>query len=145
MKKRHLIASSVVLVLSLAACGADVPSVADGQKVLDTQYKELDCLKVISFEKTDGQKSEGRGIQGYAMWYNATLELRTGCYGFYSDKSKKMYSDPKKERTSLFDQGVKNMSTVGYRLVQDGDKISISGKLDFSKSEKGWTGRQFRF
>ena len=37
------------------------------------------------------------------------------------------------------------MTTIGYRLVKDGEKVITTGKLSFSKKENGWEGYEYNF
>jgi hypothetical protein len=139
--KKITILLYAIIGLFLTGCGDDIPNVALGQKALEAKYEKLDCLKVVDFDKTNGQKSEFGGVLGYEMWFLATIELKSGCYGFYDDKRKHFdYSSPQKERSKYFEQGVENMTAIGYRLVQEGEKVAIAGKLSFSKKENGWEG-----
>jgi hypothetical protein len=127
------------IVLLTTACGDDVPTVADGKKVLDVKYEKSECLSLISFDKKDGQK---QGESGYKMWYEAVVELKSGCYGAYSDERAKFWSTSNK---TYSEQGEKNMTSIGNRIVKSGEKVKIKGNINFSKTENGWKGSEFVF
>ena len=140
--KKTIILLSAIFVFPFAAYAEDIPSEAQGKKILADKYEKSECLKLVGFEKTNGQKSEFGGVLAYKMKYSAVMELKTGCYGYFSDERKKFWSKPQKEHS---EQGDKNMKTIGYRLVKEGEKVPIAGNIDFGKKENGWEGHELVF
>ena len=141
MEKTKIVLS-IIMVATLSNCGEDIPSVAQGKSILEEKYEKSACLKLLNFDKTNGQKSEFGGVLGYKMEYLASMELRTGCYGYFSDEKKKFWSNPTKEHS---EQGDKNMKNIGYRLINAGESVQIKGVISFGKKENGWEGREFVF
>ena len=129
-------------VVSLLAYAADTPTPADGKTVLEAKYQNSACLKLVSFDKLDGQASEFGGVKGYKMKYSASVELKAGCFGYFDGKTKKFTSEP---RNVFSEQGHKNMTALGYLPMKAGEKASVVGYINFSKSEKGWSGRELVF
>ena len=72
------------------------------------------------------------------MWYTATVELKPGCYGYYSEEKKKFWSNPNKKYSKL---GEDNMKKINYKLIQAGEQVQLTGKVLYTKSEQGWGGK----
>lgn len=133
---------AVVISFSLTACGDDIPSESQGKKVLVDNYEKSECLTLVGFKKTNGRKFAFDGASEYTMEYTAEMELKSACYGYFSDANKKFFSSPNKKYS---EQGDKNMNTLGYRRIKEGEKVSINGKINFVKKENGWEGQEFVF
>lgn len=130
---------SAVICFSLVACGEDIPSEAEGKQVIAKRYETSDCLKLVGFKKTNGNKSEEKS---YQMEYSALMELKKGCHGYYLEKSNRFGSTPKNK---FSEQGHKNMTGLGYKHVKEGEQVSLTGRIYFSKKENGWDGREIIF
>lgn len=142
---------SVIIGLSLTACGEDIPSEAQGKKILVEKYEKSECLKLVDFKKTNGQKSEFGGVLAYQMEYSAVMELKNGCHGYFDEKNKTLRSPNKQANFTnpidkkVSEQGHKNMINLGYRLVKEGEKFPQTGRINFGKKENGWEGQEFVF
>jgi hypothetical protein len=140
--KKTAVLLSVVIGLSLAACGEDIPSESQGKKVLTDKYEKSECLKLVDFKKTNGQKSDFGGVLEYKMEYSAALEMKNGCHGYVDKQGERFVNPPDKIRS---EQGDKNMKALGFKLVNGGEQASIIGIIAFSKKENGWEGHDLVF
>ncbi|MDI6788636.1 MAG: DUF2950 family protein, partial [Planctomycetota bacterium] len=124
-----------VLMVALAVllgCGSK-PSVGSGRTALENGLGDL--AKVISFKKTDGKLIEFMGMKGYELEYEAEIELLKDVAKDRSFTGGVVYV-PYKKPTSQFDF-IASMLPLHRR---QGEKLRISGKINFEKSEKGWKG-----
>jgi hypothetical protein len=132
---------SALFCVFLVSCGANTPNLEDGQKVLQKRYESEDCLKIISFNKTNGLKRESEGVSAYQMEYEAIVELKEGCTGIHNEKQKKFFGSPNKKNAT----SANPLTGQGYVLTRAGDKVTIKGVIDFVKKENGWQGSIFIF
>jgi hypothetical protein len=127
-------------VFSMAGCGEDMPSVSDGQKILEIRAQKEGCLTVSSFEKTNATKMEFGGGKAYGMEYLVTYLLAAPCYGEYDAKSQRFVigERPAQELSAL----EKFNKRTDKKKFAKGDKVVIKGRLEFVKKENGWEGKE---
>jgi hypothetical protein len=97
-------------------------SEGDRQRVLAKKYDTANT-KISAFKKMNSQDINGLGAQGYRMSYEATIQCTSvrGCCISYG----------------MWWMG----STPCNKAVKNGETFTISGKICFEKSEKGWLGK----
>ena len=137
---KNKIAVIAACVFALAGCGEDMPSVSDGQKVLETRAQKEGCLTVSGFEKTNATKMEFGGVKAYVMEYLVTYVLVAPCYGEYDAKSQRFLigERPAKELSGM----EKFMKRTDKKKFALGDKVVVKGRLEFVKKENGWEGKE---
>jgi hypothetical protein len=114
----------VVLALPLTGCGSK-PSEADGRALLLEQDQfiprvGLGHVELVSFQKTDGQEAKtNSGAEAYRMSFQAIVR----CPG---------------------DEGcvvVNHLHGCVGEILKKGEQCTVTGVMDFERSEKGWSGR----
>jgi hypothetical protein len=100
-----------------------------------TQYIDSQSqgqIKLTSFKKTDGQKSEVMGVECYSLSYEADITFASD--GFWLAH---VYGQ---SLTFNFSKtGVAFGGMNGQTQVHSGDHVKIGGVMQGQKSEKGWT------
>jgi hypothetical protein len=132
-------ASRIVIVLMagvfmLTGC-APKPSAGDAQS--EIQVRINDPLKLISFEKTDGQDGQIQNAQGmvvpsYSLEYAADLEATKRCEVLLSEIDE---TNGFLTADSLAD-GAAPIYT--NNVLESGQHLRINGTVLFEKTEKGW-------
>jgi hypothetical protein len=127
-KSRNLMWTPFVA-LWLAACSSSTPSPTDGRRVVEAQIGQQSngLIKLVSFEKTNGQETDFMGAKGYIMDYKAEIEFLDTCVwgtgGFGGGDFVAARSSP---------------MMFGVQKMQKGQRTTVSGKLGFRKTERGW-------
>jgi hypothetical protein len=128
------IAIAILGVTLLAGCSS-TPSASEGRDVLEKQIQEQSkgMIKLLDFRKTDGQAGELMGVRVYAMDFEAEVEFQEDCYwGGPFGGFEVMTGEPGPFNAFMF---------MGKRKARAGERATISGKLQFQKTEKGWQGK----
>jgi hypothetical protein len=132
-------------VLFTTACGPSRPSEADGRAALERHYNSLEeVVKVDSLKKTDGQDGNMNGIPFYVMSYEATSECiaASGCGVCPTGVGVSVASQSFLSNAVRIGAREKAAGRVGAcTLFDKGSKFTTNGKLNFAKSENGWTGQ----
>jgi hypothetical protein len=136
LSKIVLYFSMTILLAFLVGCSS-TPSASDGKKVLaDTIHQQSKGLiKLVSFNKTNGQSAEVMGTKQYSMEYDAEIEFLEDCYwgGFLGG------FEAIKPNPGAFGEIANLMG--GKRPAKKGQHEKIKGKIQFEKTEKGWRGQ----
>ena len=114
--------------------GCSGPSTNDAQNTL-SQYLESQSggqIKLASFNKTDGQKTEVMGVQCYNLSYEADIT-------FTSDGFWLAHANGQAATFGFSKTGVAFGGMNGQTQVHSGDRVKIGGVMVGQKSEKGWT------
>lgn len=116
-----------------------LPSASDGQKLLETeiQRRSNGLIKLVSFNKTNGIEGQVNGIRFYMMDYTAVVEFTENCMVSNSaqgthNRFKTVRGQPTSELESF------NPRFAGMRKAAKGEHMNVSGKFEFTKTEKGW-------
>jgi hypothetical protein len=128
-----------LVILFANGCSEDIPSVADGRKFLETYVEKEGCLKMAGFEKTNAQKIDAFGMKMYVMEYSADYVFTATCYVDY-DVNRKKYNLGGSPRRTLSQLEIDTRLGKPKQL-STGEKITITGKLDFAKKENGWVAK----
>lgn len=118
---RHVMISLTIAFVG-AGCSArnDVPSESDARAAVEAEFaKSPHQPTLISLEKQDGQSAEIDGVKLYTLAFTAEAKNTKDSPGYQSPLS----------------------SEVDY-YCKDGTE-TFTGKVEFEKSEKGWTARSF--
>lgn len=124
-----------MLLAVLVGCSS-TPSDSDGKKIVaDTiQQQSKGLIKLVNFNKTNGQSGEVMGVKLYSMEYEGEIEFLENCYwggflgGFEAVKPQPGYWGEFGNRMG------------GRTPVKKGQHEKIKGKIQFEKTEKGWRG-----
>jgi hypothetical protein len=138
MPKKLIYGLSLVLTsLLITSCGENLPSTDDGRKILEAAAEKTGCMKLSSFEKTNGQKQEIFGVKIYELEYKAEYEATGPCLGVYSTKFKNFEETPKTTQTA-WDKAAKRPEL----WLPMNTKFPITGKVSFQQKENGWEGKK---
>lgn len=95
MKTGLLVVASVLLALvvgcgksggSASTSGGSVPKEAEGRAAVEKQMLEnnKDRLKLLSFQKTNGQSSTEDGVAHYKLEFQCEVEVTKDCFWFFN-------------------------------------------------------------
>jgi hypothetical protein len=93
-------------------------------------------IKLVSFQKTDGQKFELNGVQGYNMDYEAEIEFQADGTWFKGAQGMS-FGFSTQQATPGSMAAFANQAANGQN-VHLGDRIKISGVMQGEKKESGW-------
>ena len=122
-------------IFSLASCSTD-PSSSDGKGILGEKISEESKgkIKLISFEKTNAIKKSMFGQEQYTLEYSATIEFQQeGWVG--ENFNNFQIRDKKSEGWDEYFLSISNGNSKHFNI---GDKVKLTGKMTFEKTEKGW-------
>jgi hypothetical protein len=140
----------VVTAIIFAGC-SQPPSPNDGKKIfhMDFDFRADGVLKLVSFNKKNGQKGEiknreGMTVESYSMEYSAEVEAIQRCAlslddaGFIyawgeTNGGFSLYADLQPEQVE-YKSWVKNAIRM-----DSGQRCIIWGTIIFEKTEKGWS------
>jgi hypothetical protein len=140
--KVPLTALTCALTLYLSGCSSSsTPSSREGKAEIEQRIKEQSngMIKLVSFDKTDGQPFEAFGIKGYRLLYKAEIEFLDNCawsagqFGRWEGNFQAVHPKPTSSLQSLLPEG-----GLGMTPVKKGERTSVSGEVVFAKSENGW-------
>lgn len=145
----HLVVCIILFIVALAGCGRSQPSAADGEKVIADKIASQSegRIKLISFQKTNGQAAEVMGVSIYRLEYSAVIE--------FMEDGKWLIDDPLGGagghagfHTAKFQPKVANGQFTWTNWVSDtqqpgtplkrGQGERIGGVITFEKKENGW-------
>jgi hypothetical protein len=133
--------AALVPVFLAVGCSPSVPSARQVEQMLDDQVvlESHASIKLVHFEKVNGQKSEIAGIELYEMEYKCEIKFFEDCwwtdkdaFGYWTGHFFVGHGDP----ASVHDQ-IYNPTFSGDKKHRD-DHMTLTGKLKFEKTEKGW-------
>ncbi len=125
----------VAISVGLAGCFSSNPSESDAKEVVFRAYKQyIDSgdLVVENVKKTDGKEMEMMGVKVYEMEVEVTRKFPKGINCVPKANDLKSLADM---MTGLCNQRLFNKS------IASGTSDTISARVVFEKSEKGWRGR----
>lgn len=117
------VAALAAMAVLLAACSSN-PSAGIGRRALENRIKKMEGenVKVVSFSKTNGLMQEGFGVKVYQMQYSAEVEFASDGYS--------------RDSSFVFQAS----RGYGMKPVHKGDRHTVRGELEFTKTERGWQG-----
>jgi len=124
---------SLAVALAIGCSSSASPSASDAQKVLETKIQDeaQGRIKLVSFQKTNGQTRQIEGVNVYHLEYQADIEFTANCKWVKSfDGSLSLRTTPP-PANALMD------SDPGP-LMQAGQHQTVNGAVDFEKTENGW-------
>lgn len=128
MKQRELlcVVFAIAAVLLTACGGSSTPSESDGRAVFENRLKQTlqnGTVKLVRFNKVNGQMGEETGIKFYKLQYEAEVEYPNGLNINCKDHvAGKRFS---------WDCYMKEVREKGERQV-------VKEEMIFEKTEKGW-------
>jgi len=140
-RKTILSASSCFLLIALLLAGCsripEVPDASDGQKYIEgkIQKQSQGKIRLVSFQKSDGQKQEILGMSLYEMKYVAHIEFLQDCYWGpfpFGEWNGNYYTANAKPNSGY------GISPDQWRQISKGHTHELSGTLHFMKRENGW-------
>lgn len=138
MKTRISVISTLLVCASLfASCVSGVPNENDGMKVMKEKIEQESrgAITLAEFTKTNGVYQEVFGVAYYEMEYSMIIQFKRDCWkggnafeGHFSDFT---VLDAIPTGWAAWNIG----SVKGYHK---GERITLTGKLNFEKAENGW-------
>jgi hypothetical protein len=124
--------------LALNNCSAS-PSQSDAEQSLRQQIDSESGgqIKLVSFNKTDGQEFEVIGVQGYNMDYEAEIEFQADGTWFKGVQGIG-FGFSTQQATPGSMAAFENQTVGGGQNVHRGDRIKIAGVMQGEKKESGW-------
>ena len=140
--KTVLLCLVLVTALLLIGCSS-VPSSDDAKGIIQERInKESEGrIKLVSFQKTNGQEGELLGVKIYQLSYQGEIEFLEDCKW---EKGMAVNLGEVHYRTVKVKPGAKDFwqnwddQMHGRQIVKKGHKEKISGNVVFEKTEKGW-------
>lgn len=132
----------VFLVTLLVGCSASQPSVGDAEQAVLARIKSESQgrIKLVSFQKTNGQSQKQMGVEMYCLEYAAVIEFTEDCKwvkhvedlhrGFKTVRALPPKAD-------VFEKLMDDSLNPGV-LVKKGQIEKLSASITFEKTEKGW-------
>jgi general secretion pathway protein G len=120
----------------LTGCSSS-PSARDGERAIQDHIKNESegRIKLVGFEKTNGQLGEIFGVKVYGMDFAADIEFLEDCkWVEASFQTSKLTPLPQNSLSQLFD----TLQNPG-KPVSKGQRTQLSGVVHFVKKENGWT------
>jgi len=123
----------------IIACSESTPSVSEGKAALIAEFNQQpirgsrvsDCLKVISFDKTNGIAGEIYGTKIYTIEFKAQVEIiGSRCVGTYDTQNKSFISVVVNEQPPGWP-----LTVTAFKL---GSKYEHNGRITVEKTEQGW-------
>jgi len=117
-----LMLCAVCLLMTGCNSSSSVPGESEGRQTVEEQVKDESrgLMKLVSFEKTNGQAFDVLGVKGYSMEYKVVVE-------FLDDG--KWLSDFR---------GTRGTGPGLGKPTKKGERVTIEGVLRFEKTERGW-------
>jgi len=140
--KTVLLCLVLVTALLLIGCSS-VPSSDDAKGIIQERInKESEGrIKLVSFQKTNGQEAELFGVKVYQLNYQGEIEFLEDCKW---EKGMAVNLGEVHYRTVKAKPGAKDFwqnwddQMHGRQIMKKGHKEKISGYVVFEKTEKGW-------
>jgi len=144
MKTIPLLMGNVTLAIfaaTLAGCSPSPETAAESTLRQKIESESTSGIILLGFKKTDGQKMEFAGIQGYKLDYEAEIQFKTA--GVWVSHSKLIserldfvFAPGQRVNTTAF--GALSRSMNGAMNVNAGDKVKFVGSMAGEKKESGW-------
>ena len=157
-KKVVVVAVSLLL---LGGCGSS-PTEADARRCLGARIAKVSegRIKLVSLRKTNGRDIRGAGSpDGYELDYEAEIEFTEDCYwspNYPLGSAFETVSAAMKAKLDRLNNPEAKMSSEEYwklreissmpeynrplELARKGQRVRHTGKVQFSKTERGWEG-----
>jgi len=123
----------ILLPLIIMGCSS-LPDEKDAKKDLEFKINKESNGKIelIAFEKTNGLKHVVFGQELYEIEFNATIEFKEDAY--------KSYNLDGVEYTNFYvsEKGKGVLANYMEKLIEKGQKVNLTGSMDYEKTEKGW-------
>ena len=140
--KATLFKSLVILTIAcigmvFSGCSLSDPSASDAQRVFENKIRNeaQGRIRLVSFQKTNGQKRQMFGENVYHLEFQAEIEFTQNCkWVKNADNTLSLRTTPPPSN-ALFD------TDIGP-VVQAGQRQIINGSFDFEKTEQGWRAAQ---
>ncbi len=109
--------------LFIAGCSSN-PSESEGKAVAEKQLGEQSQgkIKIVDFEKVDGQEGEFMGVKVYSMDVEYEVEFTAPC-----------------EWNSF--TGFASLPGLSNKQFKAGERAKFSASIQFGKTENGWQGQ----
>lgn len=146
---RNILAFVVVQVLFVTGCGPSRPTPAAGEEALKAGIREErpNMLKLVNFQKADGQAREIQGVKVYVLDFTANVQVLDDQMCESSNQSIKAsvagpaLNDGRGFRWDAFF----NTAVSGRRMVYQGDQFKLVGQVTFERKESGWVAAGVHF
>ncbi len=130
MRIFHTFILTVLTCASFLLIGcSSTPSGSEGREILETTIhtNSEGLIKLVDFEKTNGQEGELFGVKIYSMEFKAEIEFASDCY----------WNDAFQVSTQLRPMWAQMQ---GLQKGTARTKQTITGTIHFEKTEEGWRG-----
>jgi hypothetical protein len=128
-----LLMATVALLVSCSS----TPSSSDAQQIVQKQIEKFSQgrIKLVSFQKTNGQEGNLMGVKIYNLEYKCEIEFLDNCKWIPPFGTAKL---PKSQ--GFWDKFNDDMLSGmdGRRPMKKGQKADITNQIVFEKTEKGW-------
>ena len=130
---------ALISTLLIPGCSSSTPSASTGRHVIEERIanESKGLIKLVSFEKTNGQSFEAMGVKGYNMEYKVEIEFVEDCSwgggGMFSQMQGQFSADPGGPSNAL-----NALLYVGKKQMKKGQHETVTGRLTFEQTEQGW-------
>lgn len=133
------ILSVAFAVFLLGGCTSS-PSEATGRKAFEASIAKsaAGLAKVVSFQKVNGQESDLMGVKVYSMEYKAEVEFSADCRWGIGNRGN-IVATTSNNSMELMSVMI-GVQGGGLKSVKKGQRETVTGALQFEKTEKGWRG-----
>lgn len=122
--------------LLVSACSSD-PSIGAVEEHFEARVQQESSgrLRLVGFKKTNGQTGEVFGVPVYSLDYEMEIEVVEPSF---------WEQDPLLGETTFKAVAAREMNIYyqmkGYQPVQRGERITVTGSVQFERTEQGWKG-----
>lgn len=141
--------SAVTLTLVLSACGGP-PGAGLVEETLAARIDKgsTDRLKLVEFEKVNGQEAELFGVAMYSMDFTGVAEFQDEAYysassGIMGDAS--ITTRPGTERPKTCAESIAACVSAPPKHANRGDRLLLEGTASFEQTENGWQLSNLKF
>lgn len=134
----------LALTLVVSSCGPGRPSENDGRSALRSAIDggNEERVALVEFAKSDGRAGEVMSVPVYTLMYTAEAEFAGDA--MYSigtplgNKGQSIVTRPYSPPSQSFSWSDFLSSSQGFRPARKGDRLHLTGELEFEKRESGW-------
>ena len=129
--------------LLITGCSSSVPSDEDGKALLVNQInsESQGRIKLLRFQKTDGQASKSEGVERYKLEFDIEIEFLEDCKWVLGFGGHPTFQTVKaRAQSSGF--SIQSFLTDTAPVVKKGHHEKLMGFMNFQKTEKGWRGTE---
>jgi hypothetical protein len=123
-----------------ASCSS-TPSSANAKEIINSRIERQSKgrIKLVNFQKTNGQMGEIFGVKVYQLSYKGEIEFLEDCF-WVKGMDSAVGIGSVNFRTTTVHEGLRNpLGAMNNRtMMKKGARSKISGQLTFEKTEKGW-------